>query len=97
MDSSGCKLLFPIAELKKCLEPRTFELWQKIAQAEDIAAAQLEGLEHCPNCDFCMIFEVGVDIAPVLTCLRSDCRFVSCRKCKKKVCAIMLMNIYHAS
>jgi E3 ubiquitin-protein ligase RNF216 len=93
MDSSGCKQPFPIAELKKCLEPRTFDLWQKIAQAEDIAAAQLEGLEHCPSCDFCMIFEVGIDVAPVLTCLRSDCRLVSCRKCKKKVSILPLETV----
>ena len=85
MDTSNCKLPFPVAELKKCLDPRTFDLWQKIVQAEDIAAANLDGLEYCPNCDFAMIFEVGFDQAPLLSCLKSDCRLVSCRRCKKKV------------
>jgi hypothetical protein len=85
MDSSGCKQPFPLTELQKCLKRPTFELWQKIAQEEDIAAAQIEGLEHCPKCEFCIIFEVGMDVVPVLVCLRSECRFVSCRGCKKKV------------
>jgi hypothetical protein len=85
MDSSDCKLPFPVAELQKCLDPRTFDLWQKIIQEEDIADAKLEGLEYCPNCDFAMIFEVGYNEAPLLSCLKRDCQFVSCRRCKKKV------------
>jgi len=89
MDTSGCKLAFPSAELQKCLKEPTFNLWQKIVQAEDIAAANLAGLEHCPACDFAMIFEIGVEAAPLLHCLKSDCRLVSCRRCKKKVSIVI--------
>ena len=70
MDTSGCRQPFPVTELQKCLDVRTFELWQRIVQADDIAAANLEGLEHCPACDFAMIFEVGIDVAPVLTAFK---------------------------
>lgn len=91
MDLSGCKQPFPATELQKCLEPHTIDLWQRISQAQDIAAAQLEGLEHCPKCEFCMIFEVGIDVAPDLICLKSDCGFISCRSCKQKVFVFSLV------
>jgi len=74
-----------VAFLQKCLDNRTFELWQKIVQADDIAAAELQGFEYCPSCDFGMIFEVPFNVAPLLRCLRSDCRLVSCRRCRKPV------------
>ena len=73
------------APLQKCLDIRTYDLWQKIVQAEDIAAAELRGFEYCPACDFGMIFEVGHDVAPLLKCLKSDCRLVTCRRCGKPV------------
>jgi len=84
MDGTGCKQPFPKSELEKCLDHRTFALWQKIIQAHDIAAAKLEGLEQCPACDFAMIFEVGYDVAPLLHCLNSDCKLISCRRCQQK-------------
>ena len=88
MDTSGCKLPFPSSELQRCLDARTYDLWQRIVQADDIAAANIEGLEHCPSCDFAIIFEVGIDVDPVLTCLNGTCKLVSCRRCKKQVLCI---------
>ncbi|KIM89250.1 hypothetical protein PILCRDRAFT_34787, partial [Piloderma croceum F 1598] len=83
MDGTGCRQPFPATELQKCLDIRTYDLWQKIVQAEDIAAADLRGFEHCPACDFGMIFEVGHHVAPLFKCLKSDCRLVTCRRCRK--------------
>jgi TRIAD3 protein (E3 ubiquitin-protein ligase RNF216) len=71
--------------LQRSLDARTYNLWQRIVQADDIAAANIEGLEHCPSCDFAIIFEVDIDVTPVLTCLNEDCKLVSCRRCKKPV------------
>jgi TRIAD3 protein (E3 ubiquitin-protein ligase RNF216) len=85
MDTSGCKLPFPPSELQRSLDARTYNLWQRIVQADDIAAANIEGLEHCPSCDFAIIFEVGIDVTPLLTCLNEGCKLVSCRRCKKPV------------
>lgn len=83
MDGSGCKQPFTASELQKCLDNRTYDLWQKIVQADDIAAAELRGFEHCPGCDFGMIFEVGPDVVPLLKCLNNSCRLVTCRRCRK--------------
>ena len=74
-----------VAISQKCLDNRTYDLWQKIVQADDIAAAELRGFEHCPACDFGMIFEVGPDVVPLLKCLNGDCRLVTCRRCRKPV------------
>lgn len=85
MDASGCKAPFPPAELQKCLNAATFALLENVRLANDIASANLDGLENCPDCCFAMVIEASFQEHPSLHCLNPDCRLVSCRKCHKKV------------
>jgi E3 ubiquitin-protein ligase RNF216 len=57
MDQSGCKSPFSFAEIKRFLPEKSFGLWERIKAEKEIEAAEIEGLEECPFCDFKVIIE----------------------------------------
>lgn len=95
MDASNCSLPFPADVLRKCLDDKAYNLWEDIVQEDEIAAANLAGLERCPRCKFAGIFEEDFKQAPLLRCPRMDCGFVSCRKCKQKVKLLLSVAASH--
>jgi E3 ubiquitin-protein ligase RNF216 len=84
MDQSACKGLFPQSELTRFLTPKLMELFLRIKQRKEIAAAGLHGLEECPFCDFKMVIENEQE--KLFRCQNDECLAVSCRQCKKPVC-----------
>ncbi|KAL5525503.1 hypothetical protein ACEPAG_6839 [Sanghuangporus baumii] len=81
MDQSGCKLAFADAELKRFLPAKLLELYERIKQAKEIEAAELDGLEECPFCEYKAVIDNPDE--KLFRCEREDCGAVSCRACKK--------------
>jgi len=81
MDQTDCKEPFTETELERVLPPKLLELYHRIKQRKEIAAAGLEGLEECPFCDFKVVIENPDE--KLLRCQREDCRAITCRSCKK--------------
>jgi TRIAD3 protein (E3 ubiquitin-protein ligase RNF216) len=85
MDTSGCTELFTDGELRRVLPAKLLELYERVRQRRDVEAAELEGLEECPFCDFKIVFDQDPDTDKLFRCQNENCSKVSCRKCKKEV------------
>ena len=83
MDQSGCKLAFPLSELRRFLSPKLMELYHRVKQAKDIEAAGLENLEECPFCEYKVVIENENE--KLFRCENNECAAVTCRGCKKLV------------
>lgn len=81
MDQSGCKLCFSDSELRRFLTPKLLELYERVKQRKEIEAAQIEGLEECPFCEYKVVIENEQE--KLFRCERPECAAVSCRQCKK--------------
>lgn len=57
MDQSGCKELFSVSELQRMLPEKLLKLYHRLKQSKEIEAAQLDGLEECPFCDYKVVIE----------------------------------------
>ncbi|KAG8756247.1 hypothetical protein FRC12_010630, partial [Ceratobasidium sp. 428] len=82
MDQSGCKLAFAESEIQRFLPEKTFELWHRIKQEQDIELAGIEGLESCPFCSYAVVIENEQE--RLFRCENIKCGIVSCRMCKKE-------------
>ena len=83
MDQSSCKEPFTEAELERVLPPRLLDLYYRIRQRKEIAAAGLDGLEDCPYCDFKYVIENPDE--KLFRCQNEECQAITCRFCKKPV------------
>ena len=83
MDQSGCKLPFPLSQLRRFLTPKLMELYDRVKQMKEIEAAGLENLESCPFCEYKVVIENPQE--KLFRCESGDCGVVSCRGCKKVV------------
>jgi len=83
MDQSGCKLPFPVSELKRFLTPKLLSLYWRVRQAKEIEMAELDGLEECPHCEFKAVIDNPKEM--LFRCQAKECGVVTCRKCKKPV------------
>ncbi|KAF8532182.1 hypothetical protein JB92DRAFT_2845293 [Gautieria morchelliformis] len=81
MDQSGCKELFHECELARFLPEKLLALYHRLKQQKEIAAAELEGLEECPFCEYKVVIENPDE--KLFRCESADCGEVSCRACKK--------------
>ncbi|KAJ7172366.1 hypothetical protein C8R46DRAFT_992489 [Mycena filopes] len=81
MDQSGCKLPFPVAQLERFLTPKLLSLYERVKQAKEVEAAQLEGLEECPFCEYKCVIENEQE--KLFACRNEECGAVSCRQCKE--------------
>ncbi|RZB39362.1 hypothetical protein BDFB_012772, partial [Asbolus verrucosus] len=73
-----CDSEFHYSTLQMVLDEKTFQgVWQR-KQFEEIRNANLDGLETCPFCDFCMIPDEGDKI---FKCRNIACMKETCRKC----------------
>ncbi|KAG6857032.1 hypothetical protein H0H87_010705 [Tephrocybe sp. NHM501043] len=80
MSIEGCESFFSPSALRRSLSEHQFNLWERIDQRREIAAAGLV-LEDCPFCEFgCEI----VDDKATFVCQNTEhCGKESCRRCKK--------------
>ena len=80
MDGSGCKEKLDVDGIGRAIPLKTFDRLLFNAQQAEIAAANIEGLEQCPFCDFKAICE-PIEIDTIFSCQNPDCFKVTCRKC----------------
>lgn len=90
MDQSSCKEPFPEAELERVLPPKLLDLYYRVRQRKEIAAAGLEGLEECPFCDFKYVIENADE--KLFRCQNDECQAITCRECKKPVCLLICVD-----
>lgn len=84
MDQSGCKLAFPISELRRFLTPKLMSLYERVKQGKEIEMAGLENLEECPFCEYKCVIENPHE--RLFRCgNEDDCGAITCRECKKPV------------
>ncbi|KAI6108854.1 hypothetical protein EV401DRAFT_400618 [Pisolithus croceorrhizus] len=81
MDQSGCKLPFSESELKRLLSSKMLELYERVKQRKEIAAAGLENLEECPFCEYKCV--IDNEMEKLFRCGNARCGAVTCRGCKK--------------
>ncbi|KAG6911085.1 hypothetical protein DXG01_004600 [Tephrocybe rancida] len=81
MSTEGCESSFPESALRRALPEKQFDLWERLNQRHEIAAAGLV-LEDCPFCDFACV--IADDQATTFVCVNIvKCGKESCRGCKK--------------
>jgi hypothetical protein len=83
MDTSGCKAPFAEPELRRVLDSKLMDLYERLAARANIDKAGIEGLEECPFCEYRCVIENESE--KLFRCRRSECGVVSCRACKKPV------------
>jgi E3 ubiquitin-protein ligase RNF216 len=84
MDQSGCKLSFPVSELRRFLPDKLLDLYERVKQRKEIELAGLDGLEECPFCDYKCVIENPDE--KLFRCGNEEvCGAVTCRQCKKMV------------
>ncbi|KAJ4488145.1 hypothetical protein J3R30DRAFT_3433416 [Lentinula aciculospora] len=82
MDQSGCKLPFPLSELRRFLPDKLLELYERVKQRKEIEMAGLEGLEECPFCEYKCVIENANE--RLFRCGNDEtCGAITCRQCKK--------------
>ncbi|KAG8281403.1 hypothetical protein J6590_059697 [Homalodisca vitripennis] len=77
---SDCGSHFSLNLLQNLLETRAFSKLLQRIQLDEVRAAEIEGLEMCPFCEFATIPPPETNI---FTCLNPECLRESCRKCHK--------------
>jgi len=93
---------FAISEVRRFLSTKTFDLWERIKQEEEIKQAGIEGLEvsvvappfdsqiltlTTQSCPYCHYsIIIENEQEKLFHCRNEDCCAVSCRKCRKPVC-----------
>ncbi|KAK5103681.1 hypothetical protein LTS08_003099 [Lithohypha guttulata] len=80
MDESGCKEKLDMESVGRAIPIKTFDRLLFNQQQAEIAAANLEGLEQCPFCDFKAICD-PVETDTTFSCQSPACFKVTCRKC----------------
>jgi len=87
MHPSDCKQPFPESELRRALDTKLMELYERVKQQKEIEDAELEGLEECPFCEWKCVIEASREEEKLFRCGNEEggCGVVSCRMCKKEV------------
>lgn len=79
-DTSGCQAGFARSELKEALGASIMDKLDSLQQQDEIARADIEGLDECPFCEFKAICPPE-DEDREFRCFNPDCEKVSCRLC----------------
>jgi hypothetical protein len=83
MDTSGCRAPFAEPELRRVLDSKLMDLYERLTARANIDKAGIEGLEECPFCEYRCV--IDNEMEKLFRCKRSECGVVSCRACKKPV------------
>lgn len=82
MDGSGCTAKLSHDDVGRAIPITTFNRLDLNKQQAEIMAANIEGLEQCPECDYKAICG-DVEEEPIFYCQNPDCSRATCRKCQK--------------
>jgi E3 ubiquitin-protein ligase RNF216 len=83
LDMSGCSASFSRDSLINAVSQPVMTKLESLQQQDEIAKADLEGLEDCPFCEFKAICPPS-DEDREFRCQNPDCEKVSCRLCKQE-------------
>ncbi|TFK66613.1 hypothetical protein BDN72DRAFT_140874 [Pluteus cervinus] len=80
-----CNLPFTASELKRALPDTLYQKWERECQRREVDAAEVDGMEECPFCDWRCIMTLAFEEEKLFRCGNDDggCGVVSCRKCQK--------------
>ncbi|KAH0842814.1 hypothetical protein FOPE_07798 [Fonsecaea pedrosoi] len=82
MDGDGCTAELSHEDVGRAVPITTFDRLELNKQQADIMAANIEGLEQCPHCEYKAIcLDVGQE--PIFLCQNPECSRATCRKCGK--------------
>jgi hypothetical protein len=81
MDGSGCKAEFSRHERSRFLDEKLLGVLERLQQQADLRAADLDGLDSCPFCDFAAICP-PIEVDKEFRCQMPDCEAISCRLCR---------------
>ena len=81
MDGSECQAGFGKEQMRRFLDDKAIEALERMETQDQIRLAGLDGLVHCPFCDFAAIC-LPVEVDREFRCANADCSTVSCRLCK---------------
>ncbi|XP_059177354.1 E3 ubiquitin-protein ligase RNF216-like [Physella acuta] len=73
-----CQTTYPESELRRCLEPKTWNKLEERSLEENLNMADMNDLVRCPQCDFAAILSPSIKM---FKCLREDCQKAVCRNC----------------
>ncbi|ETI20882.1 hypothetical protein G647_07225 [Cladophialophora carrionii CBS 160.54] len=82
MDDSGCEAKLSHEDVGRAIPITTFDRLELNEQQAEIVAANIEGLEQCPCCDYKAICG-DIKEEPVFFCQNPECSRATCRRCKK--------------
>ncbi|EXJ55339.1 hypothetical protein A1O7_08266 [Cladophialophora yegresii CBS 114405] len=82
MDDSGCEAQLSHEDIGRAIPITTFDRLELNQQQAEIMAANIEGLEQCPCCDYKAICG-DIKEEPVYFCQNPECSRATCRRCKK--------------
>jgi hypothetical protein len=90
MDGSGCKAPFSETELRRVLDRKAMQLYDRLSARSNLEKAKIAGLEACPFCKYQYVIEIENE--KLFRCRWEGCMKVSCRACKKPVsCSTTLL------
>ena len=75
-----CQSKFSLPTLKNVLDPGIYEKYSQRLQVEEISAAGIDGLEHCPRCGSPNLCHPDDKI---FRCVNEECKIETCRLCKE--------------
>lgn len=82
----GCTSAYRRSDLRLALPEKLFSLYERLDQRQELEAAEIDGLEHCPFCDYACIMTTPREESPWFVCAKSEdcCGITSCQFCRKK-------------
>ena len=78
----GCSAALSHEDVGRAIPITTFDRLELNEQQAVILAANIEGLEQCPSCEYRAICD-DIDAEPIFYCQNPECSRASCRRCKK--------------
>eukprot|EP01156_Anaeramoeba_ignava_P010689 Anaeramoba_ignava/a480499_66.p1 GENE.a480499_66~~a480499_66.p1 ORF type:complete len:689 (+),score=155.65 a480499_66:73-2139(+) len=79
MSMDGCREKFSREMIEKAVPSKTWNLYQRLLQEQDVDLAGLTNLKKCPFCEYAVI--IDDPNTTVLECKNPSCMKASCLKC----------------
>ncbi|XP_025200345.1 E3 ubiquitin-protein ligase RNF216-like [Melanaphis sacchari] len=78
---ADCGEEFNLSMIKSIVDDKLYQRIMRLKQAQEIKAADIEGLETCAFCDYSVILSPDLKI---INCLNPECKKETCRECREE-------------
>ncbi|CAI6368556.1 unnamed protein product [Macrosiphum euphorbiae] len=78
---ADCDEEFNLTMIKNIVDDKLYQRIMRLKQAQEIKAADIEGLETCAFCDYSVILSPDLKI---INCLNPECKKETCRQCREE-------------